>query len=248
LLRSRDLSWDGCLNVRDLGGHRTQDGGETRYDSVVRADSIRQLTDAGWAAAVEYGVRTVVDLRMDAELEADAPAELPVDVVHMPFFQDNEEAFAEVEAAARAASDYVAATRAVYLVFLERFRENVAGAIAAVARAPEGVVVVHCVGGKDRTGLVTAFLLRLAGVDDEQIAADYALSEERLQPRHDAWLEEAGTEVERERIRRIGATPAESMVGVLEELERRYGSVEAYLRTAGLSEEDLELARKRLRD
>jgi protein tyrosine/serine phosphatase len=248
LPRSRNLDWDGCLNVRDLGGHRTRDGSETRYGAVVRADSIRELTNEGWSAAVDYGVRTVVDLRMDVELEADPAAELPVDVVHVPIFQDDdEEAFVEVEAAATAAPDYTSATREVYLVFLERFRKNVAGAVAAVARAPEGAVVVHCMGGKDRTGLVTALLLHVAGVDDEQIAADYALSEERLQPRHEAWLAEAGTEAERERIRRIAATPAESMVGVLAELERRHGSVEAYLRAGGLTDEDLRLARNRLR-
>ena len=246
--RSRDLAWDGCLNVRDLGGHRTEDGGETRYGAVVRADSIRQLTDAGWASAVDYGVRTVVDLRMEQELEADPPAELPVDVVHVSFFDEDEEAFAEVEAVAAAAPDYATATCDVYLFFVERFRRNVAAAIAAVAHAPEGAVVVHCMGGKDRTGLVTAFLLHLAGVDNEQIAADYALSEERLQPRHAAWFAEAGTEAERERLRRVAATPAESMVGVLEELERRYGSVEAFLRTGGLTDEDLRLARERLRD
>jgi protein-tyrosine phosphatase len=245
--KTRDLDWDGCLNVRDLGGHRTLDGGETRYGAVVRADSVRQLTDAGWDAAVDYGVRTIVDLRMHSELEADPPADLPVHVVHLPFFEDDEAAFAEVEAVATAAPDYVSATRDVYLVFLEHFRENVAAGIAAVGQAPEGAVVVHCVGGKDRTGLVTAFLLHLAGVDNEQIAADYATSEERLRPRHELWLAEAGGEAERERIRRISSTPAASMVGVLEELERRYSSVEAFLREAGLSDEDLESVRKRLR-
>lgn len=246
-LHERELAWEGCLNVRDLGGHRTTDGTETRYGAVVRADSIRQLTDVGWAAAVDYGVRAVVDLRMDWELEADPPAELPVEVVHVPFFANDEEAFAEVETVASAAPDYAVATREVYLVFLERFRENVGEAIAAVARAPEGCVVVHCVGGKDRTGLVTALLLHLAGVDREQIATDYATSEERLRPRHDQWLDEAGTEAERERIRRIAATPAASMVGVLAELERRYGSVEGYLRAAGLGDGDLDRARQRLR-
>ena len=53
------------------------------------------------------------------------------------------------------------------------------------------MVVVHCEGGKDRTGLVTAFLLKIAGVSDEHIAEDYAISEERLKPRHDQWLAEA---------------------------------------------------------
>jgi protein-tyrosine phosphatase len=247
LRRSRDLDWDGCLNVRDLGGHPTTDGGETSFGAVVRADSVRQLTGAGWRAAVDYGVRTVVDLRMDRELEADVPADLPVDVVHVPFLVDDEQAFAEVEAVANAASDYTVATRNVYLVFLERFRANVAAAIAAVARAPAGGVVVHCMGGKDRTGLVAALLLDLAGVEIDEIAADYALSEERLRPRHDVWLAEAGTEAERERIRRIAATPAESMVSVLQELEHRYGGVEGYLRAGGLKVEELDLARRRLR-
>lgn len=246
--RSRDLHWDGCLNVRDLGGHRTADGAETRFGSVVRADSIRQLTEDGWAAAVDYGVRSVVDLRAGEELEADAPGDLPVSVTHVSFFESDPAVFEEVEAAASAAPDYQAATREVYLIFLERFRENLARAIRAVARAPEGAVVVHCVGGKDRTGLVTAFLLRLAGVDTAQIADDYELSEQRLKPRHDRWLAEAGTEEERERLRRIAATPAGAIVGVLDEIERRYGSVEAYLRSAGLTDEDLRLARKRLRD
>jgi protein-tyrosine phosphatase len=247
LRRSRDLVWDGCLNVRDLGGHPTTDGGETTFGAVVRADSVRQLTDAGWKAAVDYGVRSIVDLRMDHELQADPPAEVPVDVVHVPFLVEDEEAFVEVEAVASAAPDYTVATRDVYLVFLERFNANVAAAIAAVARAPAGAVVVHCMGGKDRTGLVTALLLDLAGVGIDEIAADYALSEERLRPRHDVWLAQAGTEAERERIRRIAATPGESMVGVLQELERRCGGVEGYLRSGGLSDEDLELARGRLR-
>ena len=245
--RSRNLDWDGCLNVRDLGGHRTADGEETRYGAIVRADSIRQLTDEGWTAAVDYGVRTVVDLRMDAELEADPPADLPVDVLHFPFFFEDAEAFAEVEAASAAAPDAATATRNVYLVFLERFRRNVAAAFAAVARAPEGTVVVHCMGGKDRTGLLVALLLHAAGVDDAQIAADYALSEERLRPRHESWLAEAGTEAERERIRRIAATPAEAMLDVLAELARRYGSVEEYLRAGGVGDEELALVRRRLR-
>jgi protein-tyrosine phosphatase len=251
-LHQRELAWDGLLNARDLGGHDTVDGGETRYGRVVRADSIRQLTDAGWRALLDYGVRTVVDLRGDHEMQGDPPAHVGVEVVHAPFMEANdaefEEIVAEVEAAAEAAPDIETATRDVYLIFLERFKRNVGAGIRAVARAPQGGVVVHCVGGKDRTGLLTAFLLHLAGVDDEEIAADYALSEERLRPRHAEWLAKAETEAERERLRRIARTPAASMLGVFQELERRYGSVEQFLREAGLSDGDLALARARLRD
>jgi protein-tyrosine phosphatase len=252
LQRSRDLVWDGLLNVRDLGGHSTEDGGETRFGAVVRADSVRQLSDEGWAALVDYGVKTVVDLRANEELEADPPAELPVEVLHVPFMETDASDWQEIEgkldAVVKAAPDVATATRDVYLIFLERFSRNVAAAIRAVADAPEGGVVIHCAGGKDRTGLLTALLLHVAGVDTEQIAADYALSEERLRPRHEAWFAEAQSDEELERLKRISQTPAHSIVGVFEELERRYGSVEGFLHDAGLTEDELARARARLRD
>jgi protein-tyrosine phosphatase len=247
LLRSRELTWDGLLNVRDLGGHRTEDGGETRYGAVVRADSLHQLTENGWQSVVDYGIHTVLDLRMDEEREGDPPAGAPIDLLHISLFDDDKAVFEKVDAAAEAAPDVASATREVYLLFLEHFKANVATAIRAIANAPEGGVVVHCMGGKDRTGLVTALLLALAGVDDEQIAADYALSEERLRPRHELWFAEAETDAERKRLERIAQTPAAAIVEVLQELERRYGSVEGYLRTAGVSDDDLARARARLR-
>jgi protein-tyrosine phosphatase len=248
LPRSRNLAWAGLLNARDLGGHPTEDGGETRWSSVVRADSVHQLTDAGWQALVDYGVRTIVDLRSDEELAEDPPAELPVDAVHVSFFDDRPEVFDEVEEASAAAASHAEATREVYLIFLEHFRGNVAAAIRAVGNASEGGVVVHCHGGKDRTGLVTAFLLRLAGVPTDEIAADYALSEERLQSRHEEWFAEAADEAALERLHRITRTPASSMVQVIEELERRYGSIAEYLKAGGATDEDLARARARLRD
>jgi protein tyrosine/serine phosphatase len=250
LPRSRDLVWDGCLNVRDLGGLPTADGGETRFGSIVRADSVHLLSDEGWRALVDHGVRTVIDLRGDHEREDDPPAELPVEVVHVPFMEADEQEWDEIAAElerANETTDDVAATRDAYLIFLERFRANVAAAFEAVARAPEGAVVIHCVGGKDRTGLLSAFLLHVAGVADDEIAADYALSEERLLTRHQAWFDAAETDEERERLRRIAQCPAEAMSSVLTELERRHGGVDGYLRDVGVAEADLTRARARLR-
>ena len=247
-LHERELAWEGLLNARDLGGHPTADGGETKYGRVVRADSIRRLTDAGWQALLDYGVKTIIDLRTDAELETDPPAELPLEVQHLSLFDEDPIFFTKVESVAEAAPTAAVATRDVYLLFLESFKRNVAAAIRAVANAPDGVVVVHCMGGKDRTGLVTALLLHIAGVDTAEIAADYALSEERLRPRHEEWFARAETEAELERLRRVAQTPPEAIVGVFEELERRYGSIEDYLRSGGLTDEELALIRSRLRD
>jgi protein-tyrosine phosphatase len=250
--RTRDLVWDGCLNVRDLGGLPTADGGETRYGAVVRADSVSLLSEEGWRALIDYGIRTVLDLRGDHEREDDPPADLPVEVVNVPFMEASDaewdEIAKEIEAASAAAPDDATATRDVYLIFLERFADNVAASLRAIAHAPDGGIVIHCVGGKDRTGLLAAFLLHLAGVADEEIAADYALSEERLLSRHQRWFDAAGSDEELERLRRIAQTPAEAMTGVFAELERRHWSVEGYLRHIGLTKEDLELVGARLRN
>jgi protein-tyrosine phosphatase len=226
----RTLHWDGCFNIRDLGGLPTEDGGTTRRRAVVRADSVRRLSDSGWEALFDYGVRRIVDLRFASELAADPPRELPVEVVHISVLPDEDSHhWPEIDAISDDAPDDASGTRDVYLEFLERFRPRFVQAVEAVAAAPEGTVLIHCLGGKDRTGLVTALLLRLTDVPIPEIAADYALSAGRLTAWSEAWIAEAASDEERRRRVRISATPAEAMAAVLEELEQRYGDVRGYV-------------------
>jgi protein-tyrosine phosphatase len=246
LPRSRHLFWDGCVNVRDLGGHPLEDGGETRFGAVVRADSVRGLSDEGWEALVSYGVRRIVDLRWHEELAEDPPRELPVDVVHVPLFGDRNES-REIDTLLGGLIDPAGRRATFYLECLRRYPRNFASAIAAVGQAPNGAVVVHCAGGVDRTGLVSALLLELAGVAREHIAVDYAASEANWASRTEVWIAEAETEEEREFRRFLSRMPPEAMLEVLETLEREHGGAEAYLRGAGAAPEDLEAARERLR-
>jgi protein tyrosine/serine phosphatase len=243
----RTLTWDGCLNVRDLGGHRTEDGETTRFGRVVRADSVRRLSAEGWSALVDYGIRTVLDLRYESELEAEPPADVGVEMVHLSLFgEPDHERWVELDALGRAQRDDAGFTRVIYLEVLEEHCAKLARAVATVGDAPDGGVVVHCQAGKDRTGLVTALLLRLAGVPRSEVAADYAVSERNLQSLSQAWIDETEDHAERERRRRISATPAAAMDGVLEDLDRRYGDVRSYLLAGGASDAGLDRARARL--
>jgi protein tyrosine/serine phosphatase len=247
-MTERRLDWEGCLNVRDLGGHPTEDDGVTRIGAVVRADSVRRLTPAGWEALVDYGIRRIVDLRLASELEEDGPGEVPVEVVHVPFFEEvSLEKQIEIAELWLSAPDDVSATRDGYLEMLDSYSANVAAAISAVAEAPEGGVLIHCMGGKDRTGLVAALLLRVARVPTADIAADYGLSSENIKPLWQQWVDDAGDDAERELRRRLSASPADAMAQVLGALERDHGSVEAYLIHAGATQEALERARSRIR-
>jgi len=216
--------------------------------AVVRADSVRRLTEAGWRSLVEYGIRRIVDLRLESELDEDPPGDVPVEVVHISFLEDIPvERQIEIFTRWIDAPDDVAATRDGYLEMLDTYRGNVAAAVSAVASAAEGGVLIHCMGGKDRTGLVAALLLRLCGVPIAAIAEDYGLSAENIKPLWQEWVEDAGDENERELRRRLSASPSEAMAQVLESLEREHGSVHSYLLDAGVAEDDLERALARLR-
>jgi len=229
------LAWDGCVNVRDLGGLPTEDGLETRYRVVVRADSIRGLTDTGWQALADYGVTAAIDLRADVEVAADSRADAPIPVTRIPI----------VPWEIAAGHDWPS-MREGYAAVLDRFRPQFARAVAELAAA-EKPVVIHCQGGRDRTGLVVALILRLADVDPEVIAEDHARSDEFWAPLIEDWFASAPDELERERRRRIAKPAGRTMTDVLADLESRHGSVRAFLEGGGAPASDLDEMRAELR-
>jgi protein-tyrosine phosphatase len=240
------LAWEGCVNVRDLGGLPTEDGRRTRLGGVVRSDNVRRLTDEGWRALAEHGVQRIVDLRFPEELEEDQPRDVDIDVVHVSVLGAgfDPEYVEELDAHLASVDDVADHYAWSYVDFLERYRERFGEAFAAIADA-EGTVVVHCLAGKDRTGLVAAILLRLAGVDHATIGADYALTAGNLRERWEAWLQDAPDE-ERAKLEKLQHTPADAMARVVQEIERRYGDVASYLRAAGLTDAQVERLRERL--
>lgn len=239
--QTRRLVWEGCLNARDLGGYPTVDGRETRWGAIVRSDNLSQLTEGGCSAVIAYGVRSIVDLRTLQEI-----AEHP-----NPFARPGPHGLAYtnvslIDPAADPPPDFTTLAND-YKHLLDRFQPQVAAIMTAIAGAPAGGVLLHCMAGKDRTGVVSALLLELAGVLRETIAADYALTAECLRPREEAWLANGpGERADRERELAKYMPRAEVMLEVLEHLDRRYGGVEAYLLAAGVALEDISRLRARL--
>ena len=154
---TRHLDWDGCWNVRDLGGLPAAAGGATARGRLIRADCLGKLTATGRRALYDYGVRTVVDLRGPLELDEDPPI-FPGGRIGEPGFVNTpidhqDPAAAPLWAEVRERAD-------VYRLFLDFYPHALAGALRAIVAAPPGGIVFHCLGGTDRTGLVAAALLR----------------------------------------------------------------------------------------
>jgi protein-tyrosine phosphatase len=236
-ITDRDLAWAGCFNARDLGGLPTVDGRLTRRGAIVRSDSLARLETRGWEELEAYGIRTVVDLRNEGEIGADAgtrpgsieTVSIPLDVTEDREFWDVWESGPQF------------ATPLYYRPHLERFPERSAEVIRAIATAPPGGVVFHCEGGRDRAGQIAMLVLALAGVDPEAIAADYALSDERLRPLYLSRGQEDEAPGIAEFLRGRGTTATELIVEILTALD-----VEAILSEAGLKDREVGALRERL--
>jgi hypothetical protein len=252
--RVRRLTWEACSNIRDVGGYRTVAGPRTRWGALVRADDLCRLTPPGQAALVAYGVRTVIDLRHPWEVAlaphpfAPAPSGDDLNAAsagpryrRLPLRDPNDAVLGAAVAAAPS-------TAARYLLLLDRCGTQLAAVAIAVATAEAGGVLVHCTAGRDRTGLVVAVLLALAGVPAGTIAADYALSPRGRQSRFEGARRRAGQPADPARPKagrgeQIGREP---VLALLAHLEAEHGGGEAYLRAAGVATPDLERLRARL--
>jgi protein-tyrosine phosphatase len=241
----RYLAWDACYNARDVGGYPAGNGRRIRWQALVRADNLHRLTPNGQAALRDYGVRTIIDLRLASELERHPN---PFAAQHGPGDVPRYMNLPLLDLETDAAIDEADSTQDEYAIILDRGKGRVAAVIKAVAAGlEEGGVLVHCHGGKDRTGIVVALLLSLAGVPREIIAEDYALSEARLEALNAAWLEEQSRAQGRplERPRWMLARP-ETMQGVLDYLDRKYGGVDYYLEAGGVTQADMAQIHKHL--
>jgi protein-tyrosine phosphatase len=237
---SRHLEWEGCLNARDLGGLPTLDGGETCWQSVIRADYPGSLTPAGLQAMLDYGVHTLIDIR--SPQEAAALCYQWADAhrcrrLHLPI----EKYYPHVGILIRQATSLVE----TYCIMVDAYPDCVGAILRAVAEAPPGGVLVHCQGGKDRTGTIVALLLSIAGVSRAAIAADYALSQARLWPEYEQRLQGGPLEQPETLWTRPLADPT-AMYTFLDHMDSHHGGVHAYLAQAGLSADQILQLRQRL--
>jgi hypothetical protein len=237
------LDFEGCFNARDLGGLPTGDGGRTALRVLVRSDALDRLTARGWASVHAYGIRTVIDLRNDPEVPADASARPgDLETVRIPLDRGlhggGDQDFWE-----RWKRGALLSSPAYYRAHLERFPAASAAVVAAIPRARHGGVLVHCRAGRDRTGLISLLLLALAGVTAEAIIADYAASAPGL-----ARLNASrGLEDEAPKIAMFLAQEGTSAETLLRELLATV-DVPAQLRRGGVSDGDLSALVSRLRE
>jgi len=236
---NRHLPVKGTYNIRDLGGYAAGDS-QTQWRRILRADGLHRLDAEGMDNLVSEGVTTVIDLRHEGEL-ATQPN---------PFSANPAVAYHNVslfDQLAPEPSESGDVLLELYKLALTTRQPAIAEVLTIIAEAPEGAVLFHCTAGKDRTGIVSALLLSLAGVEAGLIVEDYALTGQMIAPMVEeiiANAAERGADIES--FRPLLASEPSTMHATIAHLEENYGTAVAYLERIGLPAAVIDRLRNRL--
>ena len=223
----RLIALQGAVNFRDLGGYAAGEGMWTRWRVLFRADGLGELTESDLSVLRALGIRTVIDLRSGGELERgrfDVDAH-PVAFHHFPFMEELPDAQDFERRPGFLGSQY--------REFLSDAGGQIRAALEVLADPGALPAVFHCTAGKDRTGVLSAIVLSLLGVDEPTVVADYALSGEameRLRAKLILKFPEGRDSIEN--LNEVFSAEPSQMEQLLDHLKERYGSADAYV--AGL--------------
>jgi protein-tyrosine phosphatase len=231
VIHQRHLPLAGAYNIRDVGGYHTQTGRVTRWRRLLRADALHALTPAAQAELLAYGVHTIIDLRFAQECAA-APNVLAASPAIRYYARPLFPGSVPISPQGQPAYDL----ESMYRLILDKCQAPLA-AVFDIVPQTERAVLVHCTAGKDRTGMVIALLLGLAGVDEQTIAQDYALTAEYAAPLFVTLRAQAAANGRDLAIfeRFLEAKP-EAMLRTLAYLRLRYGSIPAYFHHLGFDD------------
>lgn len=236
---SRHLPIPGTHNVRDLGGYATATG-PTQFRRLLRADALHRLDETGVATLVDTGVTTVIDLRHSDEL-AHQPN---------PFTGHGTVRYHNISLLDGLAPNLMSEgdqLLELYQLALSQRQGAIAEVLTRIADAPAGTVLFHCTAGKDRTGIIAALLLSVAGVEASDIVDDYAQTAALIAPIvADIIAGAAARGTDPESFKRLLASDPATMVATLAFIETEFGSVPAYLALIGLGEATVARLRNRL--
>jgi len=235
----RNLAFSSTYNFRDVGGYAGLDGRTVRWRRLFRADSLHRLKGADLVAFEELGIKSVIDLRRVFEVEEHGrvPHAEGLDYHNVVLKHVDWDTVAPSLPHERWLADR-------YLNFATDGREGLAEALSLIADPAAGPVVVHCMAGKDRTGVVCALTLALLGVSDDVIAQDYALTETAMASLTE-YLMSTKPHLVQDKYHMFDC-PQDAMLLFLADLREEHGSVEKYVREIGLSNEQIAALREHL--
>jgi protein-tyrosine phosphatase len=251
VVADRSLHLADAPNFRDVGGYRTSDGKWVKMGLLYRADALDKLTDAELGTVDALGVKLVCDLRTNTERAKQPDREITgatneqIDITgedeqtqlitnaitsgdkaeQQRLFGDGKAAHLLIDGARVFVSGDV--SRAGYQKMFERIEDP--------ANLP---TVLHCTGGKDRTGWASAAILTALGVPKATVMQDYLLSNDNLKEKNDKTLAATAALIDRSLIEPLIGVRKEYLDASFTEVKDKYKTFDKYLAAVGVTKAD----------
>ena len=205
----RNLDLHDVMNARDLGGLRGSRG-FIPHNRFYRSATLVDASLEDRKVLLSRNITLDIDLRTSAETSIKGDR----------LSHDGRFGYEHISLLGVGIADWFRSLPAIYVHALDTHQSSFRDVFHAIAAHENGAVLYHCTSGKDRTGMVSAILLDLAGVSREDIVRDYAISAHYLG-------------------RGMSASPPAIITAFLDRLQSKYGGARAFLTHAGVSESDI---------
>ncbi|MGE0879422.1 MAG: tyrosine-protein phosphatase [Acidimicrobiia bacterium] len=248
----RVLPFENVVNFRDLGGYPVAGGGHTRWGMLFRSASLSALTDADRDALETLGLRLIIDLRRELEVEKQ-PTQLAngstIRIVNLPFLSEGRGTHVVRAEGSEKITDGTVFLAQIYTGIIDNASAEIAAAFDLFAQPDNLPALFHCMVGKDRTGMLAGLLLSYLGVPDEHVLDDYELTTHHMELSRyiDSSQPPQPGAMAPETLAGLFASPRHLMSDLLAYVRAQHGSVENYLmRTCGMRAETLAALRSAL--
>lgn len=243
-MKNAKLNWvrlplEGAENCRELGGYNSQYGEQTKWHSFLRSNDMSKLTQEDISFLKEYGVKTVIDLRGEDELQT-----------HKNLLANED--FCEYHNIPLIAEQVTTMNFSYENIFMGDFyvqllekNEAVKRIFDCIAAADEGCIIFHCAAGKDRTGILAMLLLGLAGVEKKDILSNYEVTYTNLESIQELAVLNKETKY-KDIPKEVMYSKSEYIQSALDHILNNYGSVKQYLVNNGVGQEVIERVKGRL--
>ena len=226
----RHIRFEAVFNFRDLGGYWANGGRTLAWRRLFRSSELHHMTSHDIVQLKEeIRLRSVIDLRSSRQLEPFSPLnEVGVEYYNIPLVDRGIEKENVYQGFSNLGEIYS------YRVRHAEFSRRVIEALEIIAEPDNLPLVFHCSAGKDRTGVLTAIVLGILGVTDEDIIEDYTLTATYMKELINRWNNDPITaEVLKNVPGYIWEASPESMTFFLSTLKREYGSATGYVEAHG---------------
>ncbi len=219
----RHLKLAGCHNLRELGGYTTSDGKQIQWSTLLRSDSLHGLPLSSQQQVIDYGVRTIIDLRTQSEVKRKSYAlsnTSEIEYFNLPLVEDRSQSESIKQ---KTLFEY-------NCFFLEKRSLQIKKILETIA-TQQTPLLIHCAAGKDRTGIIIALLLAVANVPVATIAEDYQLSDRYLAPLYSKIRQQAI----KEGFAHLLESPPQIIIDTFAYLAQNYGEINNYLENIAIS-------------